>query len=115
MAQAIKLVVGQGLLTLAGLSAARRVSSWIRIATQRGMLVVMPRDEDLEDPDSFRTEGTSALTLTPCDHARYGLRRERMGEADHPAPEVEDRPEVVARVLGAAANARVDGPSFSLP
>ena len=50
MAQAIKFVVGQGLLTLAGLSAARQVSSWIRIATQRGMLVVMPRDEDLEDP-----------------------------------------------------------------
>ena len=50
MAQAIKFVVGQGLLTLAGLSAARRVSSWIRIATQRGMLVVMRRDEDLDDP-----------------------------------------------------------------
>ena len=38
-----------------------------------------------------------------------------MGEADHPAPEVEDRPEVVACVPGAAADARVDGPGGRLP
>ena len=38
-----------------------------------------------------------------------------MGEADHPAPEVEDRPEVVARVPGAAADSRVDGPGGRLP
>ena len=38
-----------------------------------------------------------------------------MGEADHFAPEVEARLEMVARVPGAAADARVDGPGGRLP
>ena len=45
-----KIVINQGLLTLAGPSAARRVNPWTRFPTHHRTLVVMLGDEDPEVP-----------------------------------------------------------------
>ena len=62
---------------------------------------------------SSSSSETSALASTPRDHARCGLRGERLGEADHPGPEME---RMLGRVdvRGVIADAGADGPAGRL-
>ena len=39
---------------------------------------------------SSSSSKASAIASTPREHARYGLREDRIDEADHPGPEMED-------------------------
>ena len=75
MAQAFKIVIDQGLLAMRGLCAARRVSPRMRFASQIGTLVILPEEDGSE---------MSTMASTLREHAQYGLRGDRIGEADHP-------------------------------
>ena len=66
----------------------------MRVAAQIGTLII-PLDEELQGHDenvffdglpslSSCTSETSTMASTPREHAQYGLRADRIGEADHP-------------------------------
>ena len=112
ISQALKIVMDQGFLILVGHFAARRVNPWIRLATQYGTLAVTLADEDPEglctglpllSPSS---SDTSTLASTPRDRAWYGLRGERLGEADRLGPEMEARLGVCRGTKGLVISSR---------
>ena len=97
MAKAFKNYDGPRALGDEGLCATRRVSPWIRVATQFEISVVMPGHEGLsgheEDvfldplpPLSSSTSEISVVVSPAREHAQYGLRRDRIGDAEHPGP-----------------------------
>ena len=83
-----------------GLCAARRVSPWMRFATQIGTLVIMAGDEGLQGheedvfldrllPLSSSTSELSMVVSTLREHAEYGLPGDRLGDAEHPGSVME--------------------------
>ena len=71
----------------------------VLFASQFGTPLIMPGDEGPQDhgeseffqvllPLSSSTSEASSITSAPRDHARHGLRGDRIGEAAHPGPDL---------------------------
>ena len=80
LAQAFKIMMDQGLFAMRVLCAARRVSPWIGIGREEGVF------SDRLPPLSSSTSEISTTSSTPREHAQYGLRGDRVGEAEDPGP-----------------------------
>ena len=77
------------------------VSPWIRFASQFGTLLIKPGDDRLQDHEedeflnrlptsSSNPSEASTRASTSRDLAQHGRCADRIGEADHPGPEMED-------------------------
>ena len=91
MAKVIKIMMDQGLLAMMGLCAARRVSTWIRFATQFGTPVVIPGDEGFQgrEEDVF-LDRLPPLSSSTSAYQRFLRRRENMHNMDCVGTELAD-------------------------
>ena len=102
MGHALKIVMDQVFLPLAGLCPARRENPWILFATQFGTLVIVLGDEGPEDhavnellqgllplsSSQFRSTCDNRLLRATVRGMVFG--RNRIGEPAHPGPNLEN-------------------------
>ena len=101
IAQALKIVMGQGFLAVAGLHCSTGEPEDLVCEKQSATLVIMSGgegpDDDAENKflQGLLPLSSSTPTTTPRDHARCGLQGDRIGEAAHPGPNLEKYPLIV--------------------